>query len=255
MSNKPLARLTVRPYQIFMLVLCIYAILILAIECIVPLRPNTRMVLDYADFGVCLLFFSDFIISLANAPNRKRYLMQWGWIDLLSSVPTINVFRIGRLARIVRIFRLLRGFRATKILASFVLERRSESSFLAAVLVTILALAFSAIAVLHCENVPAGNIKSPEDAIWWALTTITTVGYGDRYPVTTEGRFIGAALMIVGVGLFGTLAGFIASWFLQTSKQLQRNQLDEIQESVDRLNIMVKELSQKQGVDIDMPDP
>jgi voltage-gated potassium channel len=201
----------IRPYQIFILALCIYALLILAIETIFPLQPETRKVLDYTDLGVCILFFVDFIISIVHSPNRWRYFLHWGWIDLLSSIPAVHILRIGRLARVVRVFRLLRGFRATRILAGFVLERRAESAFLAAALVTILTVAFSAIAVLHCESVPESNIKSPEDAVWWAMATITTVGYGDRYPVTTEGRFIGVLLMVVGVGLFGTLAGFVAS--------------------------------------------
>ena len=61
---------------------------------------------------------------------------------------------------------------------------------------------------------PEANIKGPEDAVWWAFVTMTTVGYGDRFPVTTEGRLAGALLMVAGVGLFGTFSGFIASWFL-----------------------------------------
>jgi len=58
------------------------------------------------------------------------------------------------------------------------------------------------------------NIKSAEDAIWWTIVTVTTVGYGDKYPVTTEGRVIGILVMVAGVGLFGTYTGFIASLFV-----------------------------------------
>ena len=236
----------VRPYQLFVLALCVYALLILAVEIIVPLKPETRRVLDYTDIGVCILFFFDFILSVVRAPNHWHYLIRWGWIDLLSSIPAVHFLRIGRVARIVRVVRLLRGFRATRILASFVLDRRAESAFLAAALVTLLTLAFSAIAILHCESVPESNIKSPEDAVWWAMATITTVGYGDRFPVTTEGRFIGALLMVVGVGLFGTLAGFIASWFLQPSAGRQDSEIKELRNSVDRLTHLVQELSGKQ---------
>jgi voltage-gated potassium channel len=161
----------IRPYQIFVFALCVYALLALAVEIIVPLQPETRRVLDYTDIGVCVLFFIDFIVSLAHAPNRWRYFFHWGWIDLISSIPAVHWLRIGRLARVIRVFRLLRGFRATKILATFVLDRRAESAFLAAALMTILTIAFSAIAILHCESVPESNIKSPEDA--------DLVGYGN----------------------------------------------------------------------------
>lgn len=73
---------------------------------------------------------------------------------------------------------------------------------------------FGSISILQFETAPESNIKTAEDAIWWAFVTITTVGYGDRYPVTTEGRIIAAFLMITGVALFGTFTGFIAAWFM-----------------------------------------
>jgi voltage-gated potassium channel len=77
-----------------------------------------------------------------------------------------------------------------------------------------LLIIFSSIAILQVEKDPASNIKSAEDAIWWAYVTITTVGYGDKYPVTTEGRVIAAVLMTAGVGLFGTFTAYVASWFV-----------------------------------------
>jgi voltage-gated potassium channel len=82
-------------------------------------------------------------------------------------------------------------------------------------MVGVVMLISSSIAILEVEKSPESNIKTAEDALWWAYTTITTVGYGDRYPVTTAGRLVGAVLMTVGVGLFATLAGFIGSHFLQ----------------------------------------
>ena len=69
---------------------------------------------------------------------------------------------------------------------------------------------------------PNSNIKDAEDALWWSFVTITTVGYGDRFPVTTEGRLVGAVLMICGVGLFGTFTGFIASWFMEGEKNTEK---------------------------------
>ena len=130
-------------------------------------------------------------------------------------MPAFPLLRWGRLFRIARILRVLRGFRAAKILAGFILDRRVESTFLAASLVTLLLLVISSVGVLQFERVPEANIKTASDAFWWALATITTVGYGDRYPVSHEGRLVGAVLMIAGVGLFGTFAGFVASWFLR----------------------------------------
>jgi voltage-gated potassium channel len=69
-------------------------------------------------------------------------------------------------------------------------------------------------ACLHFETDSESNIKTAEDALWWAFATITTVGYGDGYRVTWEGRLIATILMCAGVGLFGTFSGFLAAWFI-----------------------------------------
>jgi voltage-gated potassium channel len=201
-------------YQLFMLGLCLYALAALAVQTAVQLEPRTRGVLEYADYAVCLAFLADFFLSLLRAPNRWHYLATWGWLDLLSSIPAIDVARWGRAARVLRIFRVLRGLRAVKLIASLVLRRRAQNTFLAASLVALLLLVFCSIAVLHFESGADSNIKTAEDALWWAVTTITTVGYGDRYPVTSEGRFIAVLLMAGGVGLFGIFSGFLAAWFI-----------------------------------------
>jgi voltage-gated potassium channel len=187
-----------------MLVLCIYALGVLAVQTAAKLRPETRDILDLADYAVCVIFFVDFLIDLWRASDRRKYLFTWGWLDLLSSIPIFHITRWARAARVVRIFRLLRGLRAARILTVVVVRRRVQSVFLAASLVALLLVVFSSIAVLTVETAPESNIKSAEDAVWWAFATITTVGYGDRYPVTSEGRFVAAILMCSGVGLFGS---------------------------------------------------
>ncbi len=201
-------------YQLFMLVLCLYALAALAAQSAVKLAPETRGILDYADYAVCAMFLCDFLISLWQAPDRRRYLLTWGWVDLLSSIPTVDAARWGRAARVLRIFRVLRGLRATKILASLLMRRRAQNTALAGGLLALLLVIFCSIAMLHFEAEPESNIKSAEDAVWWAFATITTVGYGDRYPVTSEGRFVAAILMCAGVALFGTFSGFLAAWFI-----------------------------------------
>jgi len=206
-------------YQLFMLVLCLFALAALAVQVAIRLDPGTKRILEVADFIVCSFFFCDFLVCLVRAPNRRQYFLTWGWLDLLSSIPALDLARWGRAARIVRILRVLRGLRATRLLAGLVLRRRAESAFLAASLVAILLIVFSSVAVLQFEAVPDANIKTADDAIWWAFATITTVGYGDRFPTTAEGRFVAVILMCAGVGLFGTFSGYLAAWFLQPEER------------------------------------
>jgi voltage-gated potassium channel len=213
-------------YELFMLGLCLYALLALAADSFLGLDPDSRQILEWADHAVCILFFVDFVASLVRAENRWRYLITWGWIDLLSSLPLVGALRVGRAARVFRILRVLRGVRATRLIASFILNRRAEGAFLAATLLSILLVVASSVAIVQLETGPGVNIRGPADALWWSFVTVTTVGYGDRYPITPEGRFVGALLMLAGVGLFATLSGFVASWFLTPAAREQENELE-----------------------------
>src|SRR5688572_22908781 len=108
-------------YQLFMLTLSLFALGVITVQVTLKLDPEVEKILDYADYLVCILFFTDFLISLWYAPNRWRYLYTWGWLDLLSSIPVLDATRWGRVARVVRILRVLRALRAANLLASAVL--------------------------------------------------------------------------------------------------------------------------------------
>lgn len=224
-----------------MLVLCLFALGALGAESLLTMSPETRKVLQYADTAICVLFFGDFCVQLARAPSRWGYFVRWGWIDLLSSIPVIDALRVGRAARVIRILRVLRALHSTKLMATFVLHRRSQNAFLAASLVTILLVVFASIAILQFETVQGANIVSAGDALWWAFVTLTTVGYGDRYPVTPEGRILAALLMTAGVGLFGTFSGFIAAWFLKPGEQQQDSELAQVRAELAAIRALLQE--------------
>jgi voltage-gated potassium channel len=214
-------RPTAGPYQVFMLLLCVFVLLSLALETFVALPPDVAEVLSLLDNAICVLFLADFALSLARAESRWRYLITWGWIDLLSSVPAVDALRWGRAARVLRILRLLRGVRAARLVSAFVLERRAQSAFLAVLFVSILLLGVASIAVLEFERGEGVNIRGAEDALWWSFVTMATVGYGDRYPVTTGGRIVGVVLMVAGVALFGTFTGYVGAWFVGKDSERQ----------------------------------
>ncbi|NTV94536.1 MAG: ion transporter [Thiobacillus sp.] len=213
----------------------------LAVDTLFRLDPRTREIIAWLDNGVCLLFFVDFLITFWRAEDRAEYFWRWGWLDLLSSIPMVDELRWGRLARIFRIFRILRGLRSAKLVAEWFTDRRRESALLSAGLISLILVVFSAIAILQLETAPNSNIRSAEDALWWAITTITTVGYGDLYPVTSAGRLLAAAMMIAGVGLFGALSGLVASLLLRPAENRQEADLAELQADIRALRAQLAE--------------
>jgi voltage-gated potassium channel len=202
------------PYQLFMLVLCIVVLVALAVEAAADLDEETRRILMVFDTVVSIIFLGDFARSLLRAPDRRRYLLTWGWIDFISSIPSVAVLRWGRTARIARILRVIRGLRSARLIGAVILRRRAESAFLAASLVALLTLFVGSIAVLRVERPAGGNIQTAGDALWWAMATMSTAGFGDLFPTTGEGRAIAAILMFAGIGLFGAFTGLFASWIL-----------------------------------------
>ena len=232
-------------YQLFMLVLCLVALLGVVVQNAFRLEPEIELVLQWADTLICVAFAIDFLLSLYRAPNRTRYFFTWGWLDLLSSIPMLDVGRWGRLARVARIARVLRGIRAARRLTALVLQQRSQSTFLAAALFALVILTASSTAILHFETHPESNIRTANDAIWWAFTTITTVGYGDRFPVTTGGRVVAALLMTAGVGLFGAFSAALAAWFLAPEDKATDVEISGLREELAALRRAVEELARK----------
>ncbi len=201
-------------------ILSIYVLGALAIDTFTTLDEEVSKLINYFDYLICAVFFFEFWYRLFTAENKWQYL-KWGWIDLISAIPMIDAFRTARLVRIIRVIRIIKAYRSVQQLLTYLFHNRVKGTFASAILTAVLMLIFSAIAILKVETSPESNITTAEDAIWWAFVTITTVGYGDKYPITTEGRIVAAILMTVGVGLFGTFTAYISSWFV-AGNQLQQ---------------------------------
>lgn len=204
--------------NIVVIILSIYVLCALIVDTTIILPLEISNLLNYIDIAICVFFFFEFCIRFFKAESKLKF-MAWGWIDLVSCIPMIDVLRFGRLFRLVRLLRIIRAFRSTRKLVNHIFRNKAEGAFVSVFSIAILLLIFCSIAILQVETDPNSNIKTAEDAIWWAYVTITTVGYGDKFPVTTEGRIIAAILMTAGVGLFGTFTAYVSSWFLSGEKK------------------------------------
>jgi voltage-gated potassium channel len=231
-------------FQCFILILSIYVLAALFIQTVVPLSPDNNVLIDRIDFIICLIFIYDFFLRLYRAQSKLSFL-RWGWVDLVSSIPMFDVLRWGRLVRVIRILRILRAFRSTKFLLSYLFRNRARGTFATVAFISIVLVIFSSIAILNLEDAPESNIKTPSDALWWSFVTITTVGYGDRFPVTHEGRLIAAVLMTAGVGLFGTFTGYVASFFMEAEQKKEESEIHELIEEVRHLREKVEGLEKR----------
>jgi voltage-gated potassium channel len=129
------------------------------------------------------------LILFYKADNKLAFI-KWSWIDLISSVPAVSYLRAGRLLRMIRLLRLIRAFRSSQMFVNHIFRNKAKGALTSVTILAVLLIIFSSIAILQVEKDPNSNIKTAEDAIWWSYVTITTVGYGDKFPVTTEGRIL-----------------------------------------------------------------
>jgi len=216
-NNKAVAREHGNAYQIFILVVTILSLVVMG-ALLLPLDEATVTALLVWDNVICLIFLADFAYNITGShPKSEYFLHQRGWLDLLGSIPTFGIFRLtallrlARLSRLARILRLLGG-QNRKALVTDVIRNRSQYALFITVLLALVIMSVSSVLILQFESrSPDAKIVTGGDALWWAVVTITTVGYGDYYPVTTLGRMVAVFVMASGIGIIGALASILAS--------------------------------------------
>ena len=232
-------------YELFVLLLGVLSVVNTAVV-LLPLGGNVQQVALLVDGLIAPVFLIDFIYRLRTSPSRRRYVIrQFGWADLLSVIPTFGLLRIFRIVRVSRLLRAHGG----PAMARELDRTRALATFLLTLFLVVVVVEFAGMAIYVVESgEPGGNIKNASDAVWWGFVTITTVGYGDRFPVTDTGRFIGTLLLFAGIALFSVLTGFIANAFLAPrapGKRLVRPPKESLEQDVDELRWMLVEQEER----------
>ncbi|HYN68019.1 MAG TPA: ion transporter [Ornithinibacter sp.] len=259
MSRHPSRRATEPPperhelkdigYEIFVGAVSVLSILNLVLMYVVE-DPSLDTVLLVMNVVLTVILFIDFVYRLLTAPSRSDYFFrQFGWADLLASLP-VPQLKVLRFFRLVRVFRLLRA-NGTRVIGNRLMRNRAGSALLTLLLMGILVLEFGSLWILALEQAaPGANITNASDAIWYVVVTISTVGYGDQFPVTNAGRILGAVIIIIGVGIFGTFTGYLANIFLAPKPPREDVEVRRTRERVDHL----RELLAEQQATIDQLD-
>jgi voltage-gated potassium channel len=205
-------------YEIFVGVLSILSIVNIFLGYFYQ-DADMKGILDIMNGLFSIIFLGDFAYRMLTVPSKSQYFFRdFGWADLFASLP-LPQFKILRVFRLFRVYRLMTKI-GPKVIVNTLVKDRAGSALYVLLLMGILVLEFGALAVLKWEKVnPDANIKTASDAVWYVMVTISTVGYGDRYPTTDMGRIMGALVIIIGVGIFGTFTGFLANFFLSPAKK------------------------------------
>lgn len=229
-------------FDLFILALSLFSLVNL-IWLVLPISGAMKDAVTIVDVGLSLFFLADFVLLLRRAPSKSAYFFKgYGWIDLISSVP-FPALKIARAFRVVQVVRPMRAMGVRRVWRR-IMGDLAGSALLLAVFMVIAVLQYGAMLALWAEQDAAnGNIKTGFDGVWYAYVTVTTVGYGDRFPVTNLGRSIGLVVMTVGVGLFGVITGFLANSFLSPRKA----DAAEAQETSDDLSAKVDALIAQVG--------
>jgi voltage-gated potassium channel len=220
-----------------MMLLALGMIPLIVVPVVVELSPDLDRALLAVDYLIWAAFAIEYLIKLYLAPQRRRFVKANLPDLIIVVVPMLRPLRILRSARLLRLLRLTRlvAFAVEGMQeAREVLRRRGLSWVLLIVLA--LNLVAAALVLTFERDLPNSNIHSYPDALWWAVTTITTVGYGDRFPMSPAGRGVAVVLMVSGIALFGVITASVAAYFVeQKAEQDLASRLDRVLERLDAI--------------------
>jgi len=201
----------------------------------VPLEASIKQILTEFDYGVALIFLVDFLFRLLRAPKKLEYMRTWGWLDMLSAVP-IPFFSIFRIVRVIRVAITLRKMRLKDVERSITKHPARSTIIATGFLAFLVMVSGSAIMLAVEKGDPSANIRTGGDALWWAIVTMATVGYGDKYPVTGGGRITATIVMAVGIVIFGVLSSYLASTFISSNEaQAKEAMIAALKEDLDTI--------------------
>lgn len=214
-------------YQLFLVAFSVFILVALFISTLAGTSDFKTV-----QYVISYLFFGDFVYRFHVAEDKLKYI-KTSWIDLVLCIPVYPATWMV----------VTTTLRSLKAILEFVLIK-IDSAFMSMLILGASLVTFSTISILQFETLDICNIKSAWDAVWWSICTITTVGYGDKFPMTDGGKVIAVILMVCGIGLFGTLIGYFSTFFTDKEKKNNHN-VDTIEELSQQLSKEIAELKEE----------
>ena len=208
-----------RVFDAVTIFLIIISVVIQTIETLPNLTLFSKQLLSNLELTITVIFTVEYALRFYVADRKRNYMFSvFGIVDLLAILPYYLTFgsvnlQVLRLLRLIRIFRILKIVRynnaASRYKEAFKSIKEEAILFFCA---TAVLLYFSSVGIYYFEHeAQPENFASIIHSFWWAVITLTTVGYGDVYPITTGGRFFTCVILLIGLGIVAVPTGLVAS--------------------------------------------
>ena len=219
-----------RKFDIWLLWAILFSVLVLIADSVPQIHSEYTNELKYVEYFFTGIFSVEYLARILVSRNTKNYLFSfWGGIDLVSILPTYlsfflpgsNLFRIFRTIRLLRIFKVLRLTRFMGEAQGMGLALRRSGAKITVFFGVVLVIVVVMGTIMYVVEPPEAGFTSIPKSIYWAIVTLTTVGYGDITPVTALGQFLSAALMILGYAVIAVPTGIVSVEMAQTNGTIQ----------------------------------
>lgn len=238
-------------FEKLLLWLSLYVVAELYVSTVTDYTAEARLITEYIDFAICMVFMFDFFRGLSKADKKWKYVAN-NWIDFVSSIPTVGALRA---ARIFKIIKLLRVLRSAKYVFQFFSKTNSFSTFRNLVILNGVVVVLFTVSFYHVERNANPHISTFSDSLWWTTITTMTVGFlQDIPPVTVEGKVLSVVLIFLGMIIASTMVATITDYFIedediQVNVNRVHDKLVEVENKLDELTRKMDELtkSRKNG--------
>ncbi len=217
-------------FEIFVIICIITSVTFLLIDSSVELDKTTQAIIHYIEFGLNLFFIFEYLARISLAPSKWIFVKK-NLIDLIALLPILRFFRLVRILRLIRIIKIIRysqwGAALAKRSSSIGAELQGkmvEASVVSFVLISIILT--GSVGILIFEKGQNEQFQGFLDGFWWSIVTLTTVGYGDKFPITAGGRALAVIIMLLGLSFFALVTGFVSSFIMQRYKKEEFTGMD-----------------------------
>ncbi len=228
----------------FIIILIVLNIVAVMMETVQPYYDDHKLFFDTFDLVSVIIFTIEYVLRVwscthdprykGSIKGRLKYMLTWGaLIDLIAFLPwylyrllgfDLRIFRILRLLRFFRLFRLTAYMKATKLVVN-VFKSKANELALSFILTIFLVIIASCLVYFAEHNVKGTNFTSIPATMWWAVVSLTTVGYGDMIPVTVFGKIFASLILFAGVAMLALPAGIITAGFLEEMKLMKKQKV------------------------------